>query len=264
MSISRRDLFSLPLVGVMSAEPALAEGAAAEALDDKKKPAPKTVEELLAAYADLLDQLAVLKQHCSHLSRANPPVGTVVAFAGKWRPRRGKGPEWTEAELGWLLCDGRKWDVVQQSLQKDLDELGMKASAGQLLLELRAVLDTDSLPDYQGYFLRGLDTTGKRDKGDLTKSGQQPRKNVGSVQTDSTKRPNQPFITDDPGNHVHLAPTWNGKAGNYEVPQNKYGYDFESAAPTEPKGAHTHKVTGGGDSETRPINIAVHWIIKFK
>jgi hypothetical protein len=29
-------------------------------------------------------------------------------------------------------------------------------------------------------------------------------------------------------------------------------------------GVHSHTIGRGGDRETRPVNVAVHWIIKFK
>src|SRR4051812_25432554 len=45
------------------------------------------------------------------------PVGTVVAFAGDWPPKKAddKTP-WEEADLGWMACDGRalrKADYVE-------------------------------------------------------------------------------------------------------------------------------------------------------
>jgi len=29
-------------------------------------------------------------------------------------------------------------------------------------------------------------------------------------------------------------------------------------------GAHSHRIESGGDAETRPVNVAVHWLIKVR
>jgi Phage Tail Collar Domain len=163
----------------------------------------------------------------SHLSRTSPPVGTVVAFAGDWLPKRGKGPAWTEAELGWALCDGRPM-------------------AGDEYAELRAVLGKGTLPDYRNYFLRGKD----------------PTRLVGSVQSDSTKMPTIPFVA---GKQT-AQPSYKEAFAAQEFVF-KTGPDQSASLlrvrNTPVTGDHSHTITGG-DTETRPINVAVHWIIKFK
>ena len=61
----------------------------------------KDLAELQGKNKDNADDIATL-------SRVNPPVGTVMAFAGEWPPAKGEGDRWTEKELGWLACDGRR------------------------------------------------------------------------------------------------------------------------------------------------------------
>ncbi|AWM36979.1 hypothetical protein C1280_08065 [Gemmata obscuriglobus] len=228
------------------------------------------VAELKAAL--LADRLTTTKtaEDVSHLSRTSPPVGTVTAFAGTWPPKRSDGGVWTEAEIGWLLCDGRKWE------DKSLD--GVRAD----LWELRAVLDGPNyipqrsaphalhLPDYRGYFLRGLDTSpfmgpAGRDKGE-------PR-TVGLSQGYATARPagKDAFTTDKKGAHSHplkmelkASRKAGGAAENAHTVTSINDENKKSQLPLEKDGDHVHEITGGGDAETRPVNVVVYWVIKFK
>lgn len=64
------------------------------------------------------------------------PPGTVVAFAGVMAPD------------GWLLCDGRT--VSRTEFSRLFEAIGLAYGIGD-------GPDTFSLPDYRGYFLRGVD-----------------------------------------------------------------------------------------------------------
>src|SRR4029078_5217359 len=44
------------------------------------------------------------------LESNSPPVGTVMAFAGPWPPPGHSLEQW-EKERGWLLCDGRTFEL---------------------------------------------------------------------------------------------------------------------------------------------------------
>lgn len=263
MSISRRDLLSLPLVGALSTQPAHAEDASAESAAEKK-PEPKTVEELLAAYADLLKRLTLIEQGHSHLSRTNPPVGTVVAFAGQWLPKRVKGPVWTEVELGWLLCNGRNWDVVQKSLQKELDELHIDAHADQLLLELRAVLGNDSLPDYQGRVLVGAG----QGKGLSARNLGDPPDGWETHTLTIPEMPTHNHTVTDRG-HEHLI-KWGAKiapgTSSYERSA-QVGNELESVTPHTRLAQTGIKIDNSGSNSPhnnmQPFRVA-NFIIKFK
>ena len=68
------------------------------------------------------------------------------------------------------------------------------------------------------------------------------------------------FTTDNPGNHTH-------KYGNSAVSaggSQRSAYDATNASSfdTGGSGSHTHKITSGGDSTTRPKTVVVHFIIK--
>ena len=92
-------------------------------------------------------------------------------------------------------------------------------------------------------------------------SGDHLNGNLGSFADYLTARPKTiDFGTDNPGNHTH-------KYGNSEVygsgttkkahdASNNQSYDTSGA------GSHSHKITSGGDSTTRPKTVVVHYIIK--
>jgi microcystin-dependent protein len=127
---------------------------------------------------------------------------------------------------------------------------------------------TFRVPDYRGRFLRGVDQGQGRDPNAGTRtamaSGGATGDDVGTLQGGATARPSTAFVTSTTGAHSHQAPTWNGIAGPYEVAGGGYGYDFGAQAPpTTVNGDHAHTIVAGGDSETRPLNAGVNFIIKY-
>jgi microcystin-dependent protein len=151
------------------------------------------------------------------------PVGVVLPFALATTP------------TGWLRCDGTI--IPASGLFQSVD--------AALLQNLRNLLGTTygatlgTLPNLQGQFIRGLTTnltTASRDPLSASRVNQ-----IGNVQDDAFK------------SHTHLAPTSNGLAGGVEVPLTPYGYDYIPAVPT----------SATGDLETRPVNIALLYCIKY-
>jgi len=202
----------------------------------------------------------------------NPPVGTIMAWAGDAEP---------PADSGWVLCDGRELNTNEyRELANVLaDYWGEPSENGKVVL-----------PDLRGMFLRGA---GGAAAGD-----------VGSRQEYATALPQTPFVTDETGGHTHGMQAsgehthemsedgeHTHEFPTHEVRENqgadrKYWHALRAAMmrrtepagkhkhtihpagshvhEIEPAGAHSHEVVGGGDAETRPVNRAVHWIIRVK
>ena len=91
---------------------------------------------------------------------------------------------------------------------------------------------------------------------------------VGSIEGDATRMPNSPFVTTPSGAHTHryLRPihTSGNQAGSNTVPWVIAGEQYGTTGNPEgsAEGAHSHTMTGG-DSESRPINAYVNFIIKY-
>ena len=148
---------------------------------------------------------------------------------------------------GWLKCNGA---TISRTIYISLfNAIGITFGAGD-------GENTFQLPDLRGEFIRGWDDGRGVDIG----------RAFGVSQGDSTKLPNTSFTTDNPGDHNHKTLSQGGQFGN----QTKAG-DGPTAIWsrgggtnfTGNGGSHTHTITGGGDSETRPKNVALLACIKY-
>ena len=135
-------------------------------------------------------------------------------------------------EKNWALADGR--DV---------------STSAWAALTSRTVL-----PDLRGAFLRmaGNNTNPGWAGGTLN-----------SYQEDTTKRPNTPFTTNDPGDHVHTMHQYGSGVDGSRVGGDRSDNAIYPTHPTDAAGSHTHSITGGGDTETRPKNYSVNFYIKI-
>ena len=166
------------------------------------------------------------------------PPGSIQAFGGPNVPP------------GWLLCDGRAISrenspALYAAIAETFGNGG--DGAGPLF----------NLPDLRGVFIRGA--AGLADPGGA--------RAVGSRQDWSTGFPRNGLRTDTTGQHTHSlnngwAGGWgggNGGAGRFRVdannPANAWGWGLSES------GSHSHTISGG-DAETRPVNVALHYIIK--
>lgn len=176
------------------------------------------------------------------------PVGIVVAFAGKTAP------------AGWLLCDGRAVNRAHFAALFAVIGTSHGVGDGQT---------TFNLPDYRGRFLRGVAHGLEARDPDVSRRtesapGGNVRDAVGSVQDEATGIPHAGWQVSlsIPEEHTHPTPTWNGQGGTKELASTLSTPDFLGQSPdTGRGGAHVHRITGG-DSETRPKNVAVEWIIR--
>jgi microcystin-dependent protein len=174
------------------------------------------------------------------------PVGCVLAYAGQLKNDNLK-------KLGWSICDGASL------LIKDYQDL---------FTAIGAIYGGDSdttfnIPDYQGYFLRGVDPDGSVDKEAVNRTpmngGTASGAVVGSVEQYYTAAP-QTDPTAAPQTDPFYAPVeypYNeNSAGGGGVTTGFYYYE------NPPVGWYNSN-SSGGDSETRPTNAAVNFIIKI-
>lgn len=171
--------------------------------------------------------------------------GSIVAFAGKTPPD------------GWLLCDGKP--VSRGSYAALYAAIGDAWGAGD-------GATTFNLPDLRGVFLRGVDAGANRDPDAATRIAAAPGGNVGgavgTIEIDS-------FRTHDHGGKTGVVPNAGETNGARDYTTTQAGQDKGLAyvngvaLASNLFRAHVHTITAQGGSETRPINAAVHYIIKI-
>lgn len=176
------------------------------------------------------------------------PVGAVIAFAGTAVNALDASPPTASSieELGWMVCDGRTLDThLYPQLFVVLGYL--YGGAG----------DQFKVPDYRGYFMRGVDDGAGRDGDAGTRTdpagGAALNPGVGSVQKDALQT------------HEHIyksapapaAPSQTGSAAGAPAgqPALTQGGPTDSLSP--PGGVNVSA------TETRPKNVAVNYLIKF-
>ncbi len=178
------------------------------------------------------------------------PIGTIMPFAGAI------DVAWLRQQ-GWLYCDG-------SSLQK-ADNLDLFLAIGTNFGGGRT---TFNLPDLRGRFCRGVDNGSRRDpyvkerepsaSGGL--SGDQP----GSVFGDLTGwTGGRPMTAAEHEGHVHPVPHAPKAKNAYRIAGDRYSIWRDDPTESTESGKHTHTIASGGDKESRPLNKAVFFIIKF-
>ncbi|MDH4320759.1 MAG: phage tail protein [Desulfobulbaceae bacterium] len=177
------------------------------------------------------------------------PVGVILPFAGQI-DAAGDNPHGTDIESwGWLLCDGRKLNAGKYpELYAALGCLyGGEESDGEQYFYL---------PDYRGYFLRGVATDSNVDKG-LAERKKNPgpgatgtADGLGSVQEGMVQM------------HEHQYENYPGKGA---APGNTG--TVNPSTPQQPYTTGLYSDSSGAQSlsgtETRPVNVAINYIIKY-
>jgi microcystin-dependent protein len=174
------------------------------------------------------------------------PVGTIVAFGGPVAPD------------GWLLCDGHT--ISRATYQALFGAIGTSHGGGD-------GASTFNLPDLRGRFLRGADLGAGRDPDRASRIAANPGGNigdtVGTLESFATAMPNTRFGTTSSGNHTHTFGVYGATFNDGNAAASSFnGYALHETRATSPAGDHVHTITGG-DSESRPSNIAVNYIVKF-
>ncbi len=167
-----------------------------------------------------------------------PPIGSILAYGG----------DVTEIsnltallQAGWYPCIGQTLktnDPASQAIYQVLGTLfGSTAS-------------TFALPDLRGYFVVGAG--GKH-------------KIAAAITASTAGRPVNDFIASMAPDHTHQVTGIPTDTHDIDV---VYGVDLaeNNSAPTGSSvaGAHSHAITGGWDAESRPVNVYVDYIIRFR
>lgn len=158
---------------------------------------------------------------------------------------------------GWMYCDGAPLDPA--SFPELFAVIGTLHGGNGTT--------TFNLPDYRGYLLRGVDDGTGRDPDASTRSPAQPGAvggdAVGSTQGHATALPTvAPFRLTQPGSHSHPVTGVPTDASSTAEIGSARSIWADGSTDTDNTGAHTHTVTGGGDSETRPTNAYVNFLIR--
>jgi hypothetical protein len=161
------------------------------------------------------------------------------------------------------MLEFKKFQNVAGDTWKPADGRNVSAKSGYAKLTGNTVL-----PDLRGMFIRGLNQFDphKASRRDKYKDPDGSGRKAGMPQNDATSLPKNkkhPFkgIAESAGEHSHIyfkALRVGGRSGSEERAS-------AQASTTGLAGDHTHTVliTSGGDSETRPVNVAVFYYIKI-
>lgn len=160
------------------------------------------------------------------LINSNIPPGTVVAYAGNDIPD------------GWLICDGRPINSSQYAAL--YNAIGTIWGAGN------SRAGEFNLPDFRGLFLRGLDSN----------RGLDPSRKMGTRQDDALQdhaHKSYKFKNNNDGGNRPVGES-GGKSSIYET-----DWAGQMVGEINPEGKPKSKVA----NETRPVNQAVFYIIKY-
>lgn len=191
------------------------------------------------------------------------PTGVIVAYAG------------TAGITGWLICDGT--EVSRTTYSALFAVIGITAGSGN-------GTTTFNVPDHRGRFLRGVSEGTGRDPDSASRtamnSGGNTGNSVNTIQGDATASNglSASGTTSSDGSHTHqvvagVTDTVTSLATNPAFAIANVGADYSlngssvtsTRGRSDTNGAHTHTVSStvtSTDTETRPINAYVYWIIK--
>ena len=183
------------------------------------------------------------------------PIGTIAAFAGP-----AVDANW-ENKWGWLVCDGRALSPTNPTYKALFDVIGSSWGGDAVKLF--------NIPDLRGLFLRGVDGTAGRDPDRNErveiKAGGHKGNNVGSFQGGILQ------------SHTHGASATHHINGRTFSSSTKATSEWPSGFDPGAEFADGNlsgvsrndptisvMINPSGGNETRPVNAAVIWIIRYK
>lgn len=181
--------------------------------------------------------------------KTSVPVGSIIPFAGEVTPKN-TGEEYTSPveELGWMVCDGRELETHEYpELFSALGTLyGGKLTSGDNFSYF-------NIPDLRGMFLRGIGNDEASTESRTKASGGKDNC-VGSTQGFAVQK------------HVHV---YTSPIAGTVSPGVLAAVPVDNSTnPKDTTEAPTESVMQGkvqvSEYETRPTNIFVHYLIKYR
>lgn len=188
------------------------------------------------------------RDHPHHRPPEALPVGATLPYAGPIFGTDGTPNPQLEALLasqGWLPCDGRA-----------LDRASYHALFSVLGYTYGGADETFLVPDLRGQFLRGVDAGAKQDPGPR-QGGDAAYDGVGSTQLDAFQGHQHDYTYEatptaaQAGEVATLAPGKPTGAGQTT--------DYVADTSVDPSGDDPR-----ASSETRPLNVALNFIIRYR
>lgn len=171
---------------------------------------------------------------------SDAPVGTIIPYSGDAKTQRD-----TLKAAGWLICDGA--ELSQTEYKELFDTIGQAFGSpadGRF-----------NIPDFRGLFLRGVSEDSGNDPDAASRTALHDNGNagnaVGSFQPWATGKPRKDFTATIPKN----------KIGNSKLDK---GACVDDAGKYRDEDGYGDTDGTGGDKETRPINVYVYYLIKWK
>ncbi len=181
------------------------------------------------------------------------PIGTVAAYAGLLASTDGTADAMKQikAELarqGWLYCDGSEYDCAEYWLLYGVigDSFGGDKDT-----------KTFRVPDLRGRFARGVDDGTGRDPDAASRKasakGGNTGDHVGTIETDAFQGHEHDYLT------TMVSPSPQFQPG--EAPPLIQNPVPQATTSIEPDGAHGEPRVA---SETRPVNLALNYLIRYR
>lgn len=166
-----------------------------------------------------------------------PPIGSVVPTGADTTDRDNVA---MLMERGWLPCDGEKLKISDSRYSALYAVIGTTYGSNPQHF---------MLPDLRGYFIQGAGGKSK----------------AGAVRNQSqTGKPTVAMTTSTDGSHTHTIPNVPQTVHVIDVVMGKQIAEWnDTEGPTSAAGRHSHRVTGG-DKESRPANVNVDYVIRYR
>ena len=202
------------------------------------------------------------------IMQATPPIGSVIAFAGKISPSVNPSEQPAFATVtesgGWMVCDGR---LLKQA------DYGMLHA----VLGIQYNRDGDDaqtvfrVPDYRGYFLRMVDMNSGNDPDADSRVLPNNKKSseVGSIEQDALQYHLHPYTQPNTTANIPTGDDGSAPAVPANTPDIDSGEPVADSSIKPPKPAKDPSsppadyTTIKTSYETRPKNVYVYYLIKF-